>query len=35
MILYKIVFDENHTNIDMTLENEVIKGKVILEKKLW
>lgn len=30
--LYKIVFDENHTNIDMTLENEVIKGKVILEK---
>ena len=28
----KIVFDENHTNIDMTLENEVIKGKVILEK---
>ena len=30
--LYKIVFNENHTNIDMTLENEVIKGKVILEK---
>ncbi len=30
--LYKIVFDENHTSIDMTLGNEVIKGKVILEK---
>lgn len=30
--LYKIVFNENHTNIDMTLENEVIKGKIILEK---
>ena len=30
--LYKIVFDENHTSIDMTLENEVIRGKVILEK---
>lgn len=30
--LYKITFDENNTTINKTLENEVIKGKVIIEK---